>query len=34
MTVCLLIEFSNRFQSFYSEAWFQTLTPPTALCRR
>ncbi len=26
MTVCLLIEFSNRFQSFYSEAWFQTLT--------
>jgi VWFA-related protein len=26
MTVCLLIEFSNRFQSFYSQAWFQTLT--------
>ena len=26
MTVCLLVEFSNRFQSFYSHAWFQTLT--------
>jgi len=26
MTVCMVIEFSNRFQSFYSEAWFQTLT--------
>ncbi|MDP9112865.1 MAG: VWA domain-containing protein [Acidobacteriota bacterium] len=26
ITVCLLIEFSNRFQNFYSEAWFQTLT--------
>src|SRR4051812_44854769 len=26
MTVCLLVEFSNRFQSFYSRAWFQTLT--------
>ncbi len=25
MTVCLLVEFSNRFQSFYSYAWFQTL---------
>ena len=26
MTVCILIEFSNRFQSFYSRTWFQTLT--------
>lgn len=26
MTVCMLIEFSNRYQSFYSHAWFQTLT--------
>jgi Ca-activated chloride channel family protein len=26
MTICMLIEFSNRFQSFYSPAWFQTLT--------
>jgi VWFA-related protein len=26
MTICLLVEFSNRFQSFYSPAWFQTLT--------
>ncbi len=26
MTVCMVIEFSNRFQQFYSEPWFQTLT--------
>jgi VWFA-related protein len=26
MTVTLLIEFSNRYQQFYSETWFQTLT--------
>lgn len=26
MTVCLLIEFSNRFQSYWSAAWVQTLT--------
>jgi Ca-activated chloride channel homolog len=26
MTICMVIEFSNRFQSFYSPAWFQTLT--------
>ena len=26
MTICMLVEFSNRFQSFYSPAWFQTLT--------
>jgi len=26
MTVCLLIEFSGRFQRFYSETWYQTLT--------
>jgi VWFA-related protein len=25
MTVCLLIEFSNLFQSYYSETWMQTL---------
>src|SRR5579862_6552698 len=25
MTVTMLVEFSNRYQSFYSEAWFQTL---------
>lgn len=26
MTVCMVIEFSNRFQQFYSAGWFQTLT--------
>jgi VWFA-related protein len=26
MTICMVIEFSNRFQQFYSAAWFQTLT--------
>jgi len=26
MTVCLVIEFSNLFQQFYSEPWYQTLT--------
>jgi len=26
MTVCMLIEFSNRFQQFYSYTWYQTLT--------
>ncbi len=26
MTVCLLIEFSNRFQSYWSATWVQTLT--------
>ncbi|MBI3666631.1 MAG: VWA domain-containing protein [Acidobacteria bacterium] len=26
MTVCLVIEFSNLFQSFWSETWYQTLT--------
>jgi len=25
MTVCLVIEFSNLFQQFYSEPWYQTL---------
>jgi VWFA-related protein len=25
MTVCMVIEFSNRFQQYYSSAWFQTL---------
>lgn len=25
MTICMLVEFSNRFQSFYSATWFQTL---------
>jgi Ca-activated chloride channel homolog len=25
MTICMLIEFSNRYQSFYSATWFQTL---------
>jgi VWFA-related protein len=25
MTICMVVEFSNRFQSFYSETWFQTL---------
>lgn len=25
MTVCLVIEFSNRFQQFYTESWYQTL---------
>src|SRR5690349_642252 len=26
MTVCMVIEFSNRYQQFYSEPWYQTLT--------
>jgi VWFA-related protein len=26
MTVAMVIEFSNRFQQFYSETWYQTLT--------
>jgi VWFA-related protein len=26
MTVCLLIEFSARFQQFYTETWYQTLS--------
>jgi Ca-activated chloride channel homolog len=26
MTVCLVIEFSNLFQSFWSETWYQTLS--------
>jgi VWFA-related protein len=26
LTVCLVIEFSNRFQQFWSEPWYQTLT--------
>lgn len=25
MTIAMVIEFSNRFQSFYSQTWFQTL---------
>jgi Ca-activated chloride channel homolog len=25
-TVCMVIEFSNKFQSFYGQGWFQTLT--------
>jgi Ca-activated chloride channel family protein len=26
MTVCMVIEFSNQFQQYYSAGWFQTLT--------
>jgi Ca-activated chloride channel family protein len=26
MTVCMLIEFSNRFQQYWSATWYQTLT--------
>ena len=26
MTVCMLIEFSNRFQSYWTEGWYQTLS--------
>jgi Ca-activated chloride channel family protein len=26
MTICMVIEFSNRFQRFYTETWYQTLT--------
>ena len=26
MTVCMLIEFSNRFQQYWTETWYQTLT--------
>ncbi len=26
MTVCMVIEFSNLFQSYYSETWYQTLS--------
>ena len=25
MTIAMVVEFSNRYQSFYSQAWFQTL---------
>ncbi|MEQ1948558.1 MAG: VWA domain-containing protein [Bryobacteraceae bacterium] len=25
MTICMVVEFSNRFQSYYSYTWFQTL---------
>ena len=25
MTITMVIEFSNRFEQFYSAAWFQTL---------
>src|SRR2546428_11340750 len=26
MTVCMVIEFSNRFQQYWTESWYQTLT--------
>jgi VWFA-related protein len=26
MTICMVIEFSNQFQQYYSAGWFQTLT--------
>ena len=26
MTICMVIEFSNQFQQFYSEGWFETLS--------
>ena len=26
MTICMVIEFSNQFQRFYSEGWFETLS--------
>jgi Ca-activated chloride channel family protein len=26
MTVCMVIEFSNRYQQYYSESWYQTLS--------
>jgi len=26
MTICLVVEFSNRFQRYYSSGWYQTLT--------
>ena len=26
MTICMVIEFSNKFQQYWSEAWYQTLT--------
>src|SRR5450759_173451 len=26
MTICLVIEFSNLFQKYWSESWYQTLT--------
>jgi Ca-activated chloride channel homolog len=26
MTICVVVEFSNLFQQFYSEPWYQTLT--------
>jgi VWFA-related protein len=26
MTVCLVIEFSNRYQQYYTESWYQTLS--------
>jgi hypothetical protein len=26
MTVCMVIEFSNLYQRYWSETWYQTLT--------
>src|SRR5437868_15500541 len=26
MTICMVIEFSNQFQQYYSAGWYQTLT--------
>jgi len=26
MTICMVIEFSNKFQSYYSQGWYETLT--------
>ena len=35
MTISMVIEFSNKFQSYYSSAWFQTLQRGLRLsCRR
>ena len=34
MTVAMVIEFSNLFQQYWTEGWYQTLWPPTVLSRR
>jgi Ca-activated chloride channel family protein len=34
MTVCLLVEFSAKFQWYWSQTWYQTLTPRMVSCRR
>ena len=34
MTVCMVIEFSNRYQQYWTETWYQTLTASYGFWRR